>query len=238
MDDLYSLLESAESSDDYRQILEHLRWARGFCCYRCGQGEAYRCQPRQLMQCKGCGLQISATSGTVLHGVRDLKTWVEAILSMLDEDSMSTVSVSVLFHRGYVTSWFMMQKIRIGLGEFLHCRPEPIELSSQSVDLHCSALDQALFKASSGDTQAIPDISSPISSAGIEAARWILAFLLGTFNGVSRKYSQLYAFEYSLRKNRARIEPLALLSFFVRGSPTDREQVVRYVSPYIIRFEH
>ena len=238
MDDLYSMLENAESSHDYREILEQLRWAQGFCCYRCGSGEAYRCEPRQLMQCKGCGLQISATSGTVLHGVRDLRSWVEAILSMLDEDSRSTVSVAGIFHRGYVTAWFMMQKIRIVLGEFLRQPPEPVELCSGAVDLHCSVLDKALFKASSGDTQTIPDLSSPVSSTEIEAARWMIAFLLGTFNGVSRKYSQLYAFEYSLRRNRARIEPLALLSCFVRGSPTSREQVARYVSPYIIHLKN
>lgn len=238
MDDLSSMLENAESSHDYREILEQLRWAQGFCCYRCGNGEAYRCEPRKLMQCKSCGLQISATSGTVLHGVRDLRSWVQAILSMLDEDSRSTVSVSVLFHRGYVTAWFMMQKIRMVLGEFLHQPPEPVELCSQAVDLHCSVLDQALFKASSGDTQMIADPSFPINSMQFEAARWMVAFLLGTFNGVSRKYSQLYAFEYSLRRNRERIEPLALLSRFVRGSPTSREQVVRYVSPCLVRLEH
>lgn len=230
MEDLYSLIEIAESNEDYRTILEILRWYEGFSCPRCGCTEAYRIKTRSLFECKNCRMQISATSGTFLHGVRNLRVWVKAILSFANSEGQSAVSVARLFNHGYSTAWFMMQKIRMVL-------ENGFEESGEACFLPCSMLKEALFKASSGDEHfdldAAPEsCSEPVLSS---RAAVLVAFLLGTFRGVSRKYSQLYALEFAYRSLTNSAEPIRLLSMFVRGRIARRKTITSYVAPYLIR---
>lgn len=231
MEDIYSLLEVAKTNEDYRTILEMLRWFDGFSCPRCGCSEAYRIQTRGLMECKNCGLQVSATAWTFLHGVRNLGVWVKAILSFLDIEGKSAVAVSKLFNSGYISAWFMMQKIRMVL-------QTSFDEAGDRQFLPCSMLRAALFKASVGDD--LFDMSKEpgtefqrAPSSGARAAA-LVAFLLGTFYGVSRKYSQLYALEFAYRNLCESVEPAGLLLLFLRGRPISRQMIIGYVSPHMI----
>ena len=229
MEDLYSLIEIAESNEDYRTILEILRWYEGFSCPRCSCTEAYRIKTRSLFECKNCRMQVSATSGTFLHGVRNLRVWVKAILSFATSEGQSAVSVARLFNRGYSTAWFMMQKIRMVL-------ENGFEESGEAYFLPCSMLKEALFKASSGDEHFELDEAESCSEPVLSGrAAVLVAFLLGTFRGVSRKYSQLYALEFAYRSLADSAEPIRLLSMFVRGRIARRKTITSYVAPYLIR---
>lgn len=252
MEDLYTLLENAESNDDYRAILESLRWPEGFACPRCGDTKAYRIESRKLMECRQCQAQISATSGTALHGVKNLKLWVKAILSLLEEDGLSSTSLALLFNLDYATTWFMMQKVRLVLGKHLE---EFLGDTRQEVSIPCATLKKALFKRSGERRiQYNPDVHDeekdegknsgensgenspePIEQLVVESTRVLVAYLLGTFYGVSRKYSQLYVYENSIRLAAAVIDPLSLLSCFVRGSPMPRKAVIKYIAPQVLR---
>ena len=240
MDDIYTLLERAESNSDYRYILERLRWFDGFKCPNCAWDKYYPVSTRGLRQCKQCGLQVSPTSGTVLHKVRNLRSWVRAILFFLQKDELSTVSIALLFNRSYATAWFMMHKIRFVLGQSLdHV------FSTERRQFPCSTMRAALFKASSGDVHmksANMALAKPDSDyrAGFDFEDFVrlqtfLFSMLGVFQGVSRKYSQLYAYEFSLRRDRQLLDPLRLLGCFVRGSPLGRSQLKQYFAPYMIR---
>ena len=244
MEDLYTLLENAKSNDDYRTILEILRWPKGFYCPRCGDTKAYRIESRKLMECSRCEAQISATSGTALHGVKNLRIWVKAILSLLEEDGLSSTSISILFNLDYATTWFMMQKIRLVLGKHLE---EFLGDQKEDVSIPCATLKKALFKRSTEkkiyysqnahnpEKEGSGDCNQPLEQLVLENTRILIAYLLGTFYGVSLKYSQLYVYENSIRVASSIIDPLALISCFVRGSPLPRKAIVNYFAPQELR---
>lgn len=240
MDDLYSLLERAETNSDYRYILERLRWFDGFRCPNCSWDQYYPVKTRGLKECKQCGLQVSPTSGTFLHKARNLRSWVRAILFFLQKDELSSVSIALLFNRSYATAWFMMHKIRFVLGQSLdHV------FSTEQREFSCSTMRAALFKASSGDVLMRPaaavlserdvDYRADFDFEDFVRLQYFLISMLGVFQGVSRKYSQLYAFEFSLRRDRQLLDPLRLLGCFVRGSPLARSRLKQYLAPYMIR---
>lgn len=228
MEDLYTMLEQADSEEDYREILERLRWSSGFSCPRCGHNRGYRIESRRLIECKQCNLQVSATSGTLLHGVRDLRAWVKAILSFMQTEGLSAVSVAKLFDLGYATAWFMMQKIRWTL-------ESGVNVSETAWKLSCSMLRTALFKASVCDDPCSEDEKPSLDASSTFIASHFVAYLLGTFCGVSRKYSQLYAVEYSFRSSNSTTEPLTLLTLFLQNKKVTRALVMSYTAPHAIR---
>ena len=228
MEDLYVLLDKAETNEDYRVILEKLRWADGFTCPRCGERKAYRIHSRKLLECSSCRAQVSATSGTFLHGVKNLGSWVKAILSFLQSEGKSTVVMAGLLNRSYVTTWYMMQKIRMVLGERL------ISHTEEAVLLPCSILKAALFKASAEEDLLVPAPSFSSDEGSLKCAAFLVGYLLGVFQGVSRKYSQLYAFEHKLRRESYKIEVFSFLACFLIGRKALRREILGYRAPYMI----
>lgn len=233
MDDLNDLLKRAESNEDFRKLLEKLRWAEGFKCPRCEGSHYSRIKTRGLLQCRTCRKQVSATSGTFLHGVRNLRAWVKAILSFREEDSHSAVAQALLLDRSYATTWFMLHKIRMVLGGSLYNHTVETEGASE---VPCSILKAALFKASSEQEPPLPQGKIVLSREMVSKAFSFIVCLLGVFHGVSRKYSQLYAFEYALRERSSELTPLRLLACFVRGSPVLRRNIFQYFSPFLLHF--
>ena len=240
MDDLNTILKSAESNEDFRDLLEKLRWAEGFKCPRCEGTRCTRIKSRGLLQCCSCRKQISPTSGTFLHGVRNLRAWVKAILSFRQEEGQSAVSHALLLDRSYATTWFMLHKIRMVLGANLISF---IDESENVWEVPCSLLKSALFKASSegegegeGEGEYTPprQVKTLLNREMMRKACYFIAYLLGGFHGVSRKYSQLYAFEYCLREASIDLEPIELLACFVRGSPSFRRSIFQFFSPYLL----
>lgn len=236
MDDLNTILKSAESNEDFRDLLEKLRWAEGFKCPRCEGSRCTRIKSRGLLQCCSCRKQVSPTSGTFLHGVRNLRAWVKAILSFRQEEGQSAVAYALLLDRSYATTWFMLHKIRMVLGANLI---NFINQSEKVWEVPCSLLKSALFKASSegeGEGEDTPprQVKTLLNREMMRKACYFIAYLLGVFNGVSRKYSQLYAFEYCLREASIDLEPIDLVACFVRGSPSFRRSIFQFFSPYLL----
>lgn len=94
------------------------RFPEGFVCPRCNHNEAYWKEPRKLLQCKNCGYQVSATSGTVLHRSKlPLTTWFQAAYQV----TTSTPGKSALqFQRQvglprYETAFTMLHKLRAAM---------------------------------------------------------------------------------------------------------------------------
>lgn len=234
MDDLNTILKSAESNEDFRDLLEKLRWAEGFKCPRCEGSRCTRIKSRGLLQCCSCRKQVSPTSGTFLHGVRNLRAWVKAILSFRQEEGQSAVAYALLLDRSYATTWFMLHKIRMVLGvNFISF----IDESEKVGEVPCSLLKSALFKASSegeGEDTPLWQVKTLLNREMMRKACYFIAYLLGVFNGVSRKYSQLYAFEYCLREASIDLEPIDLVACFVRGSPSFRRSIFQFFSPYLL----
>ncbi|MCA9816976.1 MAG: hypothetical protein KC652_17820, partial [Cyanobacteria bacterium HKST-UBA01] len=114
-----------------------------------------------------------------------------------------------------------------------------VEESEETVLIPCSILKTVLYKASTGDMHGnCLDDSVELEPAGMDSAGRLAAYILSTFLGVSRKYSQLYAYEYALRKavssESRMIEPLSVLSKFVRPGSLYREGMRKYCAPPVI----
>ncbi len=94
------------------------RWPDGFICPRCGFNEYYWKKARQLLECKGCGYQASATAGTIMHRSRmPLKVWFQAAYLV----TTHTPGMSALqFQRqvglaSYQTAFTMLHKLRAAM---------------------------------------------------------------------------------------------------------------------------
>jgi transposase-like protein len=101
---------------------EHLlkiRWAEGFKCPHCGHEEYGYHSTRHLYQCKGCGYQVSATAGTVMHGSKlPLRKWFWAIfLVSHDKRGVSAKGLERELSVSYPTAWLMLHKIRKAMGD-------------------------------------------------------------------------------------------------------------------------
>lgn len=103
-----------QTEEDCRKRLIELRWPDGFMCPRCGEKEHYDLPKRRLYQCKGCGYQVSVTTGTIMHGTRTpLLKWFWAIfLVSTDKRGLSALVLSKRIKVSYWKAWTMLQKIR------------------------------------------------------------------------------------------------------------------------------
>ena len=60
---LIKFQEKFQTEEDCQKRLVELRWPDGFICPRCKGRDYYDLPKRHLYQCKGCGYQVSITSG-------------------------------------------------------------------------------------------------------------------------------------------------------------------------------
>ena len=96
------------------EFLGRLRWRDGFCCPRCGDGDAWR-TGRGLWMCAGCGLKTSATAGTIFHRSHTrLSTWFAAVWFVTSQkNGVSAVGLQQALGFGsYETAWAWLHKLR------------------------------------------------------------------------------------------------------------------------------
>src|SRR5258708_16479885 len=129
------------------QYLADLRWHNGMVCLKCGIGaNAQFCKfttnettgtrfrkrkqavvtvkvpSRSLYECKGCGYQFAATTGTVFHDSHlPLEKWFEAV-AMILEAKKGMSALQVCRHLGvpkenYKSIWYLCHLIREGTQE-------------------------------------------------------------------------------------------------------------------------
>jgi transposase-like protein len=115
------------TEEDCRRYLVACRWPDGFHCPRCGEPDAYELAGRELLQCRSCRHQASATAGTVLHRTRvPLRLWfAAAYLVTTHTPGFSAVQLQrQLGLARYETAWTMLHKLRRAM-----IRPERDRLS-------------------------------------------------------------------------------------------------------------
>jgi transposase-like protein len=124
------------------EYLAALRWPEGICCEKCGiigndnfrtfktnetKRKRYskrkqavvevKVPSRSLYECKGCGYQFSATTGTVFHDSHlPLEKWFEAV-AMIIEAKKGMSALQVCRHlgvpeRNYKSIWYLCHRIR------------------------------------------------------------------------------------------------------------------------------
>jgi len=91
-----------------------LRWPEGFACPHCAGKEAWLTR-RGLWHCRNCGLQTSATAGTILHRTRKpLGLWFRAMWHVTSQKYGANAMglQRVLGLGSYQTAWQWMHKLR------------------------------------------------------------------------------------------------------------------------------
>lgn len=230
------------------QILERIRWRNGFCCPRCDHDQGYHIKSRILIQCKRCQMQVSATSGTALHGVRNLHAWIKTLIILLDNKGISAFALARKLDQRYATTWEIIQKLRLFLDPKLSKEYSHLEVP-------CQLLKSALYKSSkeyklnpheqiSTERMHIQtqDLETTIVATGHkpefihETARNFTTFLKSCFHGVSRKYAQLYTVDHFLAEALNSLNPYSLLVMTLHESlPRKAEAIAVYRSPDWVR---
>jgi len=94
--------------------LAAVRWPNGFVCPRCAGVEVWR-KARGLMLCRACGLETSATAGTIFHKTRKpLRVWFQAMWSVTSQKyGANALGLQRTLGLGsYETAWTWLHKLR------------------------------------------------------------------------------------------------------------------------------
>jgi transposase-like protein len=97
-----------------REYLFRLRWPNGFCCPRCAGRKTWPLRG-VLLQCAGCGYQISVTAGTIFQDTRKpLTLWFRAIWWVTSQKTGASAMglQRVLGLGSYKTAWTWLHKLR------------------------------------------------------------------------------------------------------------------------------
>jgi transposase-like protein len=100
-----------------RQYLFDLRWPEGFCCPRCGHGDAWATK-MGLLRCRMCDGQISVTAGTIFQDTRKpLRLWFRAIWYVVNQkNGVSALGLQRVLGLGsYRTAWTWLHKLRCAM---------------------------------------------------------------------------------------------------------------------------
>src|SRR4051794_28843264 len=106
------------SEEGCRRYLVACRWPDGFRCPRCGEPDAYGLTGRELLQCRACRHQTSATAGTVPHRTHvPLRLWfAAAYLVTTHTPGFSAVQLRRQLGRaGPEPGWTMRHGLRGGM---------------------------------------------------------------------------------------------------------------------------
>jgi len=135
---LIEVISKFRTEADCLDYLEAVRWPNGLCCLKCGimeriskfttnattrtrtnkKGETrtVAVPSRRLYQCKDCGYQFSATTGTVFHDSHlSLIKWFMAVGLIVEaKKGMSALQVArhLNMESSYKTVWYLCHRIR------------------------------------------------------------------------------------------------------------------------------
>lgn len=104
---------------DERACADHLirtRWPEGFRCPKCPSEKGWRLEHRlATFECAGCGVQTSATAGTIMHGTHlPMRTWFLAAHAVATHSNgISALQLRDQLGIGsYKSAWFLLHRLR------------------------------------------------------------------------------------------------------------------------------
>ncbi|BFT71283.1 transposase [Paenibacillus sp. P36] len=102
------------SEEECEEFLLKMRWTNGFCCPRCDHNEAFKIRTRKLLECKECRMQVSLTTGTLMHKSKlPLLLWFQAIQFLFKEGVECTASgLSHVLEINYRSAQLLLKKIQ------------------------------------------------------------------------------------------------------------------------------
>ena len=121
MDNFNSIIELISYFDTENKCLEYLeqkRWNGSIICPHCKNDKYYRFKDRKRFKCASCREQFTAKIGTIFEDSKiSLKKWFVAIyLNTAHKKGVSSHQLAKDIKVTQKTAWFMLQRIRFGLG--------------------------------------------------------------------------------------------------------------------------
>lgn len=109
------------SEEACQEQLFRVKWSGGYKCEKCGHGQYYEINTRnlKLYECKHCHYQATVTVNTVMEKTRtDLTKWFLAIYLIIhDKRGISANMLCEIIGVTYKTAWLMLHKIRNAMGK-------------------------------------------------------------------------------------------------------------------------
>lgn len=223
-----------KTEEDCLRFLANLRWPNGrFTCPACAQPGIVKVQKRGLIQCSNCRRQTSITASTIFHGAKtSLLKLFRIFWNIAHGHNQSAKSVSAQLQLSYETCWRWIKKaqaiVSICLNRTVQFRKE----------LHWSHFKAVVFRRSR-DTQTEKEQVSTQENTAIEQRDNILisgitGFISEIFHGVSRKYLQRYADQFSLSRHVSEKLFSSLIGDCLRTGPISLGNILEYSSPDMI----
>lgn len=117
--ELIKFIQEYSDEQKCKMLFKTYRDKVGIICKKCGHKEHYWQQSIDQYECKGCGFRTTLRSGTLLEASKlPYSYWVITIFLMsIAKKSFSALQIQhLLGHKRYEPVWFMMQKIRVAMG--------------------------------------------------------------------------------------------------------------------------
>jgi transcription elongation factor Elf1 len=77
------------SKDKVKKYLLSIKKECGLSCPECESDNFWNIESRNILHCKNCDHQISATTGTLFHNIQDIEKWIQAFWLMCDNKEIS-----------------------------------------------------------------------------------------------------------------------------------------------------
>lgn len=114
---LIDVHEMFSSDAKCRELLKRLRWPNGAECPRC-KGKAISLETaKDLLYCKDCDYQFTATSGTIFHDSHlSLIKWFACVYLLCESrKGMSANQLKRMLGVSYKTAWYLCHRIRFAM---------------------------------------------------------------------------------------------------------------------------
>ena len=112
--DFQEFLFRFQTEDNCWDYLFAIRWPKGFVCPKCNCLK-YSLNNRKVIECSGCGHQISVTAGTIFHGTRKpLMVWFHIMWWVAAQKTGVSASnfKDFMGFGSYETAWAWLHKLR------------------------------------------------------------------------------------------------------------------------------
>jgi len=117
---IIDFIQQYDTESKCRQLFKTLRDEVGVSCKRCGNQSHYWLETRCMYRCKACKAEYSLRSGTMMeYSKRSFRDWMYTMAFMANSKKpVAALEVQKnLGCRHYKSTWVMMHKIRVSMGQ-------------------------------------------------------------------------------------------------------------------------
>ena len=172
---IIDFFQQYDTESKCRQLFKTLRDEVGVSCKRCGNQSHYWLETRCMYRCKACKAEYSLRSGTMMeYSKRSYRDWMYTMAFMANSKKpVAALEVQKnLGCRHYKSTWVMMHKIRVSMGQrvdwyaltdYLHAGNSSVPVRTKQANEECYLPAEEKFKLTTrivearGQSYLLPD---------------------------------------------------------------------------------